>query len=431
MAETSIEWCDHSINPIRVRHLETGAVGHYCEKISSGCTNCYASKLQSRFRMPAFGGHHKSTIKRGANDEIIINDHLQVFLDESKLAEVVKRKKPTRYFWCDMTDMFGWWVLEPWIDKCFEAMWKTPQHTHMVLTKRPDRMVEYIRDHASRNSFGWTDIDRTPFSPGDVIHLEDIYCRNQCGYVGDVSDEKDWVCDHPDNEERGCSDSCQVHGCPIARNVASREGLAKIDLADQYTFDNEGYACDSEWMELLYRPLHAGCKNVWLGFSAENQQQFNDRARVFRGLRHSLGPHYTLFASLEPLLEPIDTHIKYWEENEDDCGLWSPLESVVYKDGGNKYPVPYLNWLIVGGESGPGARPCHLDWFGDLVRECAQAKVPCFVKQLGANHWNYDPEVDMVRRVPLKHKKGGDMSEWPEDLRVREWPVQKPEGDCG
>lgn len=131
MGKTTIEWTDFSVNPIRARHKQTGAVGHYCEKISDGCKNCYASRLQSRFNMPAFNE------QRG-------DDDIEVFFDESKLQDVLKRKKPTRWFWCDMTDMFGSWVLDEWLDKIFATMALTPQHTHQVLTKRPERMRDYM-----------------------------------------------------------------------------------------------------------------------------------------------------------------------------------------------------------------------------------------------------------------------------------------------
>jgi protein gp37 len=64
MGKTSIEWCDHSINPIRARDRQTGACGHYCEMISSGCARCYSSRMQKRFKMPAFPGP-KAFLRRG------------------------------------------------------------------------------------------------------------------------------------------------------------------------------------------------------------------------------------------------------------------------------------------------------------------------------------------------------------------------------
>ncbi len=142
MAATSIEWTNHSINPIRATlELQDGKprpgapVGHYCEKISPGCTNCYASTFQKRFRMPEFG----SGQRRG---------EVELFLDESKLQEVLKRRKPTKYFWCDMTDLFGEWVPDEWIDRCFATMASAFWHTHQVLTRRIDRAAEYLNQSA-------------------------------------------------------------------------------------------------------------------------------------------------------------------------------------------------------------------------------------------------------------------------------------------
>jgi hypothetical protein len=86
-----------------------------------------------------------------------------------------------------------------------------------------------------------------------------------------------------------------------------------------------------------------------------------------------------------------------------------------------------LDWIVVGGESGPRARHFDLQWARDTIRQCREAGVPVFVKQLGA-----DPRGgihDFARREwqegyarPLKDRKGGTMEEWPEDLRVREYP---------
>ena len=116
--------------------------------------------------------------------------------------------------------------------------------------------------------------------------------------------------------------------------------------------------------------------------------------------------------------------------------------------------------MIVGGESGPGARPCEVGWSRDIVGQCRAAGVPVFVKQLGARpvrtvrgSWinelqRHGPDIQqpygraacwacrteeckllwpgvpphVKRWLPLRDRKGGDMSEWPEDLWVREFP---------
>lgn len=148
MGKTTIEWVQnpdgsagYSINPIRARL--NGAVGHYCEKISRGCAHCYASRLQSRFKMPEFDARNRSRVIP--------------FLDVGKLHEVLRRRSPTRYFWCDMTDLFGDWVPDAWIAACFAVMAGTPHHIHLVLTKRAARLPVWftrVETEARAHGFG-------------------------------------------------------------------------------------------------------------------------------------------------------------------------------------------------------------------------------------------------------------------------------------
>jgi protein gp37 len=139
MGKTSIGWADHSINPLRARHRITGKVGHHCIKTSPGCAHCYSSIIQERwFGTPAFSTPDAQ--------------HMEPFLDPKKLAEVRRRKKPTKYFWCDMTDLFGAWVPQEWIAACCATMATTPQHTHMLLTKRPERLAVCLPSDWGRGS---------------------------------------------------------------------------------------------------------------------------------------------------------------------------------------------------------------------------------------------------------------------------------------
>lgn len=123
--------------------------------------------------------------------------------------------------------------------------------------------------------------------------------------------------------------------------------------------------------------------NVHLGVSAEHQDTFNERA-----FRLEQCPVAVRWVSLEPLLEPIRL----------------------------RTARSYLNWIVVGGESGPGARQCAVEWIESIVEQCRDAAIPCFVKQLGSNY----ADGRLVRR--LQHSKGGDPDEWPEHLRIREFP---------
>ncbi len=82
-------------------------------------------------------------------------------------------------------------------------------------------------------------------------------------------------------------------------------------------------------------------------------------------------------------------------------------------------PIPALNlsgidWVIVGGESGGGCRPMELEWVAGLRAACERQNVPLFVKQTGEK---------LARGLKLKSKKGGDPSEWPSALSVRQFPL--------
>jgi protein gp37 len=164
---------------------------------------------------------------------------------------------------------------------------------------------------------------------------------------------------------------------------------------------------------------HWPLPNVWFGVSAENQKTADDRLSILLEL-----PAAVRFASLEPLLE--------------ETSVWAFLKGGVRDRslailGGA--PLPGLDWVIVGGESGTGARPFDIAWAEQLVKQCRTAGVPIFVKQLGAvpfdsresDRQSDDPHsgsasTDLSCRLDLADKKGGDPSEWPEALRVREFP---------
>lgn len=138
MSATSIEWVigpdgsrGHTVNPIRFRNLETGKVGHYCEKIASGCKNCYSSTMQKPYL---------SGLEFVASNK----DKGELFFEEKVLDEVLRRRKSTGYFWADMTDLLGSWVPDEWIDNIIGTIWATPGHRHYVLTKRAQRAAELL-----------------------------------------------------------------------------------------------------------------------------------------------------------------------------------------------------------------------------------------------------------------------------------------------
>ncbi|RQV98734.1 phage Gp37/Gp68 family protein [bacterium] len=113
MTKTKIEWTDYSWNPV------TG-----CTKISAGCKNCYAERIAKRFWNRPFE---------------------KVWCHPERLSEPDTWKKPRKIFVCSMSDLFHEDVPMDFIGDVFDEMICHPRHTFMVLTKRPARMLEFIR----------------------------------------------------------------------------------------------------------------------------------------------------------------------------------------------------------------------------------------------------------------------------------------------
>lgn len=140
--------------------------------------------------------------------------------------------------------------------------------------------------------------------------------------------------------------------------------------------------------------------NLWLGVSVEDQKTADERIQFLLQT-----PAAVRWISAEPLLGPLI------------------LGDYLHFTGRERETrTAKLDWVVVGGESGPRARPFDITWAYSIIDQCKHAVVPIFMKQLGlrprdARLWD--------EFILLKNKKGGDMSEWPSDLRVREFPEAK------
>ena len=159
MADTSIEWTRNadgskgkSWNPIRARRKSTGKVGHYCQKISPGCANCYAAAMNQRCTSDGLRG-----IGNGIPYAVDKLDQVEMFLDEKVLLAPLRWRKPTRIFVCSMTDLFGTWVDDEWITQVYAVAALCPQHTFIVLTKRPERRLSWYRGLDEEGGEGFRD----------------------------------------------------------------------------------------------------------------------------------------------------------------------------------------------------------------------------------------------------------------------------------
>mgnify|MGYP007100042775 CR=1 FL=1 len=363
MAETKIEWADYTFNPWRG-----------CQKVSPGCEHCYADTMSKR--NPGTLGVW------GPNGTRVVaaESYWRLPVKWDKLAtcncgaagtggvqcEWCKAGCPRpRVFCASLADVF-----EDWQGRMVDAQGDT--HWHNGTPVPVGASTTFI-----------------PFRPST---MDDV--RQRLFKLIDATPNLDWllVTKRPEN---------------VARCLA-RYG-ERID-----TYAAEAFS--TIWN-----------RRVWLGTSVENQATADERIPQLLRV-----PAAVRFLSMEPLLGPVDL-----------------VYAAAFSQGSKA--LDGLNWVIVGGESGPQARPCNIEWIRSIVRQCKAAGVPCFVKQLGANvrdrndagfmgdpgdSWDVDPfsqvehDPDGVLeqyqgapvRVLLSDRKGGDPSEWPADLRVRELP---------
>lgn len=292
-ANSHIEWTEATWNPL------TG-----CTRVSRGCDNCYAAR-QAAGRLKNTAAYSGLAVITPSG-RAAFNGHIRLLPD--RLEQPLRWRKPRRVFVNSMSDLFHPDVPFTFVDRVYDVMCRTPQHTYQILTKRPELMAAF-------------------------------YGATEGGY-----------------------------------------------------------------------PLRPTLPNVWIGTSVEDQVAADER------IPHLLRtPAAVRFLSCEPLLGRVDLR-------------------AIYRDAMDEaHDVDCLNagihWVIVGGESGPGARPMSLRWARGIVEQCQVAGVSVFVKQLGrlpcvpscADVYCDHPDcrTDWLR---LQDRKGGDPSEWPADLRIREMP---------
>jgi len=218
----------------------------------------------------------------------------QINFVESALGIPLKRKKPTMWFVNSMSDLFHADVKFDWLDAIWQVMFRTPQHTYQILTKRAHLLPDRVQ--------------------------------------------------------------------------------AMVDA-------------------------YGVLPNVWIGTSVESQQYANERIPYL--IRT---PAAVRFLSCEPLVGPVSFDL---------------IDGMIY-DGGmpvewQRIATPPIHWVIVGGESGPGARPMHPDWARQIRDQCTSAGISFFFKQWGAwcqgcgpgpegVHMSADGQV--VRNFAKEHRTG-------------------------
>lgn len=401
--KSDIQWTDATANVV---------VG--CSRVSEGCKHCYAERLAATRLKHTDRYAGLAIVTDRGNPQWTGATRLVV----DAIEEVIRWKRPRKVFLTAMGDPFHEGLSNEQIAALFGLMAVCQQHTFQVLTKRPKRMRSWFDWAAGRIALEGEDGAWTPF------------IRALCETIED----------------------------PKLLDRIQADGIARAPS-------------DEVW------PL----PNVWLGVSVENQAVADERIPELLST-----PAAVRFLSCEPLLgtvnldPPLCQYCNDGGEIVDGDPPWCvrcDSEAVFghWLDACASDTQPGINWVIVGGESGPNARPFDLAWARSIVEQCESAGVAVFVKQLGAEpvdgdalckcghtltgHWlpfpapcrhgrrpapsspceavrqvvTPEPEgacpciafspIDERHRVVLRDSHGGDPNEWPEDLRVQEFPT--------
>lgn len=370
-AESKIQWCNATFNHVRG-----------CTKVSAGCAHCYADTQSKRNPLVLGVWGPNGTRVVAAESQWREPVKWNRLAAEGKLPDGSPNPdghRP-RVFCASLADVF-----EDWTGPMSASDGNVLARPHLDAESRWENWTTTDAESLRTDPQGWK-----PVTMGDV--------RARLFRLIHETPNLDWllVTKRPEN---------------VARHLARY-----AERIDTYVAE----AFSTVWG-----------RRVWIGTSVENQAAADDR------ILHLLKtPAAVRFLSCEPLLGPLD--LSRWLAYRTDeagavryCPSGPPIRSL--EDERPADWPPAIGWVIVGGESGAHARPCSIDAVRDLVKQCKAAGVPVFVKQLGAKPVGRSPTLSGPLDDPVVHDpdnvlrirdpKGGEMSEWPADLQVRDFPT--------
>jgi len=149
MAESSIEWTEHTWNPV------TG-----CTKVSPGCKHCYAETMANRLKAMGAAGYQ---------------DGFKLTLHPDRLAHPLRRKVPTTFFVNSMSDLFHEDVPDSFIEAVLDVCKRTPQHTYQILTKRAERLPAFFaKRDCPTNAWLGVSVEDKKYGVPRIAHLRNV-----------------------------------------------------------------------------------------------------------------------------------------------------------------------------------------------------------------------------------------------------------------
>lgn len=480
MGETTIQWAHFSFNPW---------VG--CQRVSPGCTNCYAEAYDRRV-----GGLPKGQRKDPEVAELRWGPKAaRVRTSDANWRKPLawneaarKAGERHRVFCSSLADVFeDRFELEPWRLQLFDLIRQTPNLDWLLLTKRPENVRRMISDAIDRtvttpwDTFavgGWLqawsdgrppanvwlgttveDQKRTDERIPELLKVPAAVRFLSCEPLLERVDLSKWIGLYPLNATNRDGRSVVRSGASgLAEGASGRLGLAgrakkeEQERQSHHTCgdsvsnrrgrgtrlpDSEG---DGGWSADDNSGASAGLEGFDRPHSEGADDQPQERGEVGQppeqsGIGHVRGAGETRSGDSEGRSTRPEWREELHGQAHERGREGDPSQTIVRRepevsreglrgqrpDDLQDRQRPALDLVIIGGESGPGARPFHLDWARDLVDQCRHAGAAPFVKQLGS--LPVANENDDRRAIfKIRDSAGGDPNEWPEDLRVREFP---------
>jgi len=310
---SAISWTDHTFNPW---------IG--CEKVSAGCTNCYAERdMDKRFGRAKWGKH-------GTRD----------------------RTSPKN--WSKVRK----WNRDVW-GECPECSWRGS-----ILTS--DKAFNY---------------ECPTCGSGCTVVVQRVFCAS----LSDVFEDRDGLVEYRRELFDLISETKALNWMLLTKRPENINKMIEESTG-------------------LRASLWLGANdNVWIGTSVENQEQADKRIPELLKVRASV-----LFLSMEPLLGPVDFEV---ESGVCHCGT-EEKDHNPYSENHSYVDMPWnilldgIGWVIVGGESGPNARPMSPEWVRVIRDQCKQTDTAFHFKQGSSSNWSNYRAFDS----------------FPTDLQVREFP---------
>lgn len=361
MNSTGIEWCDFTWNPV------TGCPG---PKLSAGCAHCYAERMANT-RLRGRCGYDPT-------------EPFMVTYHEDKLEEPLKMAKPKRIFVCSMGDLFHDDVDPDYIDEVFAVMAMCPQHEFFVLTKRVDRMENYLTSRIDGGDF-WERMDNAEMYSDVYAELEQPYGEVPTGFAYDRLCRLEKGAEHASRifKEKKPLPNVRLMATVCNQEEADRLLPILLSIPGGWEF---GVSLEPLLGPVNLTPYLDGwlrCTSCdWFGDYPDWRCVDCGHVVSYTEAFPENGPELWAWGAICPKCG-VTVGPNSEREKPFASSACPSCKSDIVEAERTDRPAA-LRWVICGGENGQGARPVHPYWVKSIYEQCWRTWTPLFFKGWGA-----------------------------------------------